>query len=417
MLVVILRKHHEHTEKLLKTTFWWSRPPKRITFGDYNHQKMIKRQIEAAFTENLLAENHKMLLLLGPRQTGKTTLVRKVATQFTGKSLYLSGDDPTVRSRLTNVGIESLRPLLEANDLLILDEAQRILNIGITLKLMTDHFPNTRVIATGSSSFALSNQINEPLTGRRTEFHLFPVCWQEWVDHIGLHAAESGLEQRLLYGMYPEVLNRPGEEKEVLAGLASDNLYRDLLSFAPIRKPEILVQLLQALALQMGSEVSFNELSNLLKVDKQTVANYITALEQAYVIFRLGPLSRNLRNEISTTRKIYFYDNGIRNALIGNFAELSLRQDKGALWENFMISERVKRNSYARRHFVNSYFWRTKQGQEIDYLEESDGHISAFEIKWNPKSQAKLPKSFESAYPQHDFSVLSPANFGKFLKI
>ncbi|MBX2928100.1 MAG: ATP-binding protein [Saprospiraceae bacterium] len=378
---------------------------------------MIHRHIEASVTESLHAENNKLILLLGPRQTGKTTLIEKLMRQFSGKTLYLTGDDPAVRNRLTDVGIEALRPLMEGYDLFILDEAQRIQNIGITLKLMADHFPQTRVVATGSSSFELANQINEPLTGRKTEYYLFPVCWQEWVGHTGLFAAESGLEQRLLYGMYPEVLMQPGKEQEVLAGLASDNLYRDLLSFAPIRKPELLEQLLQALALQVGSEVSYNELSVLLKVDKQTVSNYITALEQAYVIFRLGPFSRNLRNEISTTRKVYFYDNGIRNALIGNFSPLSLRQDKGGLWENFLISERLKRNRYARRHFVNTYFWRTKQGQEIDYLEESEGRFAAYEMKWNPTRTPKLPDSFAAAYPAHDFSVISPEQFREFLKI
>jgi len=378
---------------------------------------MINRYIESFFAENLWSDTNKLLLLLGPRQTGKTTLVRKIASQFDGKMLYLTGDDPTVRTRLTDVGIEALRPMMEGYDLLVLDEAQRIRNIGITLKLMADHFPQTRVIATGSSSFELANQINEPLTGRKMEFYLYPVCWQEWVAHTDLFAAESGLEQRLLFGMYPEVLTQPGKEQEVLAGLASDNLYRDLLSFAPIRKPELLEQLLQALALQVGSEVSYNELSNLLKVDKQTISNYITALEQAYVIFRLGPFSRNLRNEITTTRKVYFYDNGIRNALIGNFSPLALRQDKGALWENFLLSERLKRNRYARRHFVNTYFWRTKQGQEIDYLEESDGRIAAFEIKWNLKRKPSAPSAFESAYLEYDFTGITPENFASFLEL
>lgn len=376
---------------------------------------MILRVVEKSLRDYL--GKGKLLIVLGPRQTGKTTLVRRIASETPGKSLYLTGDDPTVRTRLTNVGIESLRPILADNDLLIIDEAQRIQNIGITLKLMIDHFPKTQVIATGSSSFDLANQINEPLTGRKVEFYLFPIAWHELTHHIGLLNAESGLEQRLLFGMYPEVLNNSGNEKEVLVGLASDNLYKDLLSFAPIRKPDLLAQLLQALALQLGQEVSYNELSNTLRVDKQTVAHYMTALEQAYVIFRLAPFNRNLRQEISTTRKIYFYDNGIRNALIGNFSPISLRDDKGALWENFLISERLKSNLYSRRHFVNRYFWRTKQGLEIDYLEESDSHLSAFEMKWSPKRQPKMPPIFSETYPNSDFEVLSPENFSQFLKL
>lgn len=392
-------------------------PQKSLPLGIIIAKRMIQRYIEGPMLESLASEHNKLILLLGPRQTGKTTLVRRIMQQTGGKTLYLTGDDPTVRTSLTDIGIEALRPILEGYDLFVLDEAQRIRNIGITLKLMADHFPSTRVVATGSSSFELANQINEPLTGRKTEYYLYPVCWQEWAGHAGSFTAESGLEQRLIYGMYPEVLTQPGNEKEVLAGLASDSLYRDLLSFAPIRKPDILVHLLQALALQVGSEVSYNELSNLLKIDKATVANYITALEQAYVVFRLGPFSRNLRNEISTTRKIYFYDNGIRNALVGNFAPLDLRQDKGALWENFLISERLKCNRYARRHFVNTYFWRTKQGQEIDYLEESDGRIAAFEIKWQAPRTARLPAAFATAYSDHDFSILTPENFRAFLRI
>ncbi len=378
---------------------------------------MISRYIETQVKQSINSEIRKLVLILGPRQTGKTTLVRRIMEQNKGRSLYLTGDDPTVRSRLLNIGIEALRPILEDCDLFVLDEAQRVTNICITLKLIADNFPNVRVIATGSSSFEMSNQINEPLTGRKTEYFLYPICWQEWAEHAGAFKTASGLDQRLIFGMYPEVLTRPGQEKEALAGLASDNLYRDLLSFAPIRKPEILVQLLQALALQLGSEVSYNELSMLLKVDKQTVSNYITALEQAYVIFRLGPFSRNLRNEISTTRKVYFYDNGIRNALLGNFSPLELRNDKGALWENFLVSERLKRNRYARRHFVNTYFWRTKLQQEIDYLEEYDGQLSAFEMKWKPSRMPKLPAAFAGAYPEHRFSVVTPENFAAFLKI
>lgn len=378
---------------------------------------MIDRFITSEFTRQLAQTQGKLLVLMGPRQTGKTTLVRSVASKFAGKTQYLTGDDPVIRNRLTNIGLDALTSLLKGHDLLVLDEAQRIPDIGITLKLMADHFPETKVIATGSSSFELANQINEPLTGRKSVFYLFPVCWQEWSNHIGTFDAENGLEQRLRFGMYPEVLTNPGNEQEILAGLASDNLYRDLLSFAPIRKPELLVQILQALALQVGSEVSYNELAGLIKVDKQTIAHYIAALEQAYVIFRLGPLSRNLRNEISTTRKIYFYDNGIRNALIGNFAPLALRQDKGALWENFVISERMKFNRYKRRHFVNAYFWRTKQGQEIDYLEDSDGQLDAFEIKWQFSRRPSPPTAFESAYPNHTFQGITPEVISAFLPL
>lgn len=375
---------------------------------------MIKRLVKTAISGRLWQK--KLVLLLGPRQVGKTTLVRETMREQGGRTVYLSGDDPGLRAQLADAPLERLRSLVQSYDLIFLDEAQRIRNIGITLKLLVDHFPEKQVVATGSSSFDLANVINEPLTGRKYEFYLYPISWQEWSNHVGAFQAEAGLEQRLLFGMYPEVLTRPGEEKTVLQGLASGNLYKDLLSFAPIRKPDLLEKLLQALALQIGSEVSYNKLANLLKVDKQTVANYITALEQAYVVFRLGPFSCNLRQEIARTRKIYFYDNGIRNAVLGNFAPLDLRQDTGALWENFLLGERLKRNHYAGRTFVNTWFWRTKQGQEIDYLEEIDGRFEAFEFKWNPQRKGRFPAAFIQAYPVASSSTVHPGNFGTFLR-
>lgn len=376
---------------------------------------MILRSVKEQIMSRLF--KGKLIILFGPRQTGKTTLARQIMQELNLPALYLTGDDPAVRTRFSNISLAELPSILGNNRLFILDEAQRISNIGITLKLIADHFPQIQVLATGSSSFDLSNEITEPLTGRKTVFHILPIAWHEWVRHTDIIHAESGLEQRLLFGMYPEVLTNPGREKEVLSELASDNLYKDLLSFAPIRKPDLLVQLLRALALQIGSEVSWNELANLLKVDKQTVATYITALEQAFVIFRLSPFSRNLRQEIATTRKIYFYDLGIRNALIGNFAPIDGRTDKGAIWENFIIAERLKSNHYARRLFLNAYFWRTKQGQEIDYLEEEDGILSAFEIKWDEKKGKPLPVTFTNAYPNARYQVVSHQRFSKFLEM
>jgi predicted AAA+ superfamily ATPase len=245
--------------------------------------------------------------------------------------------------------------------------------------------------------------------------HLFPISWREWSGHIGDFQAEMGLEQRLLYGMYPAVLNAIGQEREILANLSSSYLYKDLLSFGNIRKPDLLEKLLQALAFQIGSEVSINEISNTLQVDKKTVENYIGLLEKAYVIFRLGPYSRNLRNEISTTRKIYFYDNGIRNALIGNFNPMNLRQDTGALWENFLVSERMKMNHYSQQWFAKGYFWRTKQQQEIDYVEENNGQVSAYEFKWNPKAKTRFPRSFLESYNVKESVVIHPGNFQSFL--
>lgn len=374
---------------------------------------MIPRLLLRIVQENL--SNPKALLLLGPRQTGKTTMVKNILESHQASTLYLNADEPLVRERLAGASTERLREIIGASKLIVIDEAQRVHNIGLTLKLITDQFPGVKLIATGSSSLDLANEINEPLTGRKFEFHLFPVSWQEWAGHVGVLAAENGLEQRLLFGMYPDVLNNPGQEKRILANLAGEYLYKDLLSFGMIRKPAILEKLLQALALQIGSEVSFNELANLLQVNKETVIQYTDLLEKAFVIFRLSPLRRNLRQEISTSRKFYFYDTGIRNALIGNFSPLSLRTDTGAIWENFLLSERLKYNHYGERLFVNRYFWRMVRGREVDYVEETDGHFTAFEFKWKRGSNPDFPKPFLEAYPDTVTKVVRPDNFFGFV--
>ncbi len=356
----------------------------------------------------------KAILILGPRQTGKTTLVKMILAKHPAGGIYMNADEPFDRQRLTNVSSEQLRQLAGNSELVVIDEAQRIPNIGLTLKLLVDQLPDKQVIATGSSSLDLANTIHEPLTGRLFTFYLLPVSWQEWAANIGILEATRALEQRLIYGSYPDVLNNPGDEPAMLSSIAAGYLYKDLFAFGNIRRPEILDKLLQALALQLGNEVSYNELANLLKVSKETVSGYIEMLEKSFIIFRLPPFSRNLRKEISTSRKIYFYDTGIRNMLINNFNPLSLRSDQGALWENFLISERKKRNLYA-MHLHNAYFWRTHDGQEIDYLEDAQGRLSAFEFKWNPARNAKMPRIFAETYPGSDWSVIHPENFYDFL--
>jgi len=375
---------------------------------------MIERMLTNQIRERI--GRKKAILILGPRQTGKTTLAKTILAEHPGKSLYLNADEPFDRQRLTNVSSSQLRQLIGANDFVVIDEAQRVPNIGLTLKLLVDQLPEKQVLATGSSALDLSNTINEPLTGRLFTFHLLPVSWQEWASHIGHLEAERALEQRLLYGSYPDVLNNPGDEPTMLTSLAAGYLYKDLLSFGNVRKPEILEKLLQSLALQMGNEVSYNELANLLRVSKDTITNYIDLLEKSFIIFRLPPFSRNLRTEIATSRKVYFYDNGIRNMLINNFNPLELRTDKGALWENFLISERKKRNLYA-QYLHNSYFWRTHQGQEIDYVEDAGGQISAYEFKWNPNRKAKMPATFATAYPNANWSVVNTESFRPFLEV
>jgi predicted AAA+ superfamily ATPase len=353
----------------------------------------------------------KSIILIGPRQVGKTTLIKSIIKDK--NHLFLDGDDPTVRRLLTNPNTEELRNIIGNFTTVFIDEAQRIENIGITLKIINDQFKEVQLFVSGSSSFDLNNKINEPLTGRKWEYHLFPISWKEFEAYAGHVKAEQQLELRLLYGMYPDVINSEGEELEILKQLTSSYLFRDLLSFGGIRKPDILEKLLLALAMQVGSEVSYNELSQLVGIDKNTVSNYIDLLEQAFVIFKLKSYSRNLRNEIKTNQKIYFYDNGIRNMIIGNFNSLDARQDKGALWENFLISERVKKLNYE-DSLARPYFWRTTQQQEIDYLEIIAGEPIGYEFKWSATAKAKIPKLFTETY-KTGVTIINKKNFRDFV--
>lgn len=365
----------------------------------------IQRKLTTILKERL--KQKKVLIILGPRQTGKTTLMKALQPELTGPSEYLNCDDPEVVNQLENISSRRAMQLIGQNQTLIIDEGQRVKNIGLSLKVLYDTFPDVQLIVTGSSSFELANEVNEPLTGRKLEYHLHPISIAELVSHAGFLDFKANLENRILYGMYPEIVTHPSEEKELLKNLASSYLYKDILSLSTLRKPALLEKLLQALAFQIGSEVSYTELGRMLQVDNKTIESYIQLLEQAFIIFRLNPLSRNLRNEINKSRKIYFWDTGIRNAVIANFQPLGLRNDTGALWENFFIAERMKANAYSLR-FPNYYFWRTHLQQEIDFIEEWDGKQDAFEIKWNPTKKAKFSKSYLQAYPNHETHEINP---------
>lgn len=373
---------------------------------------MIKRILYQKITSRLF--KGKAIIILGARQVGKTTLLEELQKNTDGKLLFLNADEPDVRARLTNVTSSQLKQVIGDHKLLVIDEAQRIKNIGLTLKLITDQIKQVQVVATGSSAFELANEINEPLTGRKYEYNMFPVSLKEMIDHHGEMEEKRMLETRLIYGMYPEVVTNPGNEKRELENLSGSYLYKDIFSFQEIRRPDIVEKLLQALALQVCNEVSYNELAQIISADPITVERYIGLLEQAFVIFRLYSLSRNHRNELKKSRKVYFYDNGIRNALIANFNPLSLRQDTGALWENFMVSERMKHTQY-HDIYCNRFFWRTLQQQEIDYIEEREGKLFAFEFKWNKKSQPKFPKTFAKAYPNAEMKMITPDNYEEFI--
>lgn len=355
----------------------------------------------------------KAIMVTGPRQVGKTTLISGF---LEGEDyLFFDGDDPVTRAVLDTPNTEQIRVILSDKKIVFIDEAQRIPNIGLTMKIIVDQFKEVQLWISGSSSFSLFNELNEPLTGRKWEYELFPISWEELEDNLGYLVARQQLENRLIFGMYPDVINNPGDEIEILKNLTGSYLYKDVLSYGGIKKPEVLDKLVRALALQIGSEVNYNELSRLIGVDRNTVEKYISILEKAYVIFRLPSYSRNVRNEIRKGRKIYFYDNGIRNMVIGYMNELSLRSDIGPLWENFLVSERIKQNKYKLR-LAKSWFWRTTQQQEIDYIEEDGASLKAYEFKWNPNKKSKISKTFLKEYRAETYTI-SRDNFRSFVRI
>ena len=306
-----------------------------------------------------------------------------------------------------------MKNLIGNHNIVFIDEAQRITNIGLTAKIITDQFKEVQLFLSGSSALEINDKMQEPLTGRKWEYHLYPVSWEEFEKNVGYLASEQQLEHRLIFGMYPDVINHPSDERQILKELTSSYLYKDVLGLTGIRKPDLLERLLKAVALQIGSEVSYNELANLLGVDKSTVMRYLDILEKSFIIFQLHSFSRNQRNEIKNNRKIYFYDNGIRNMVINNLNPLELRNDKGALWENFLITERIKMQAYHQK-YTNNYFWRTVQKQEIDFVEDTDGCITAYEFKWKNSGREKIPSSFLATY-QAQGSIIHRDNFRQFV--
>jgi hypothetical protein len=329
------------------------------------------------------------------------------------KVLFLNGDDPQTRIQFANASFQFLLQVVSDYEVIVIDEAQRIENTGLTVKMLVDAKLNKQFILTGSSSLDLGNQINEPLTGRKWEHQLFPLSWNEIKNHYSFATAYARLEEFLIYGMYPEVVTENKKQK-VLLQLSSSYLYQDILELVNIKKPDLLMKLLNALALQLGSEVSYNELSKILGVDRMTVINYIDLLEKVFVIFRLHPYSTNQRNEITSKPKIYFYDNGIRNAIIGQFNPLQNRQDIGALFENFFISEKMKQLSYS-GFYGKTHYWRNTQQAEIDFIEINEGEISAFEIKYNPNKKVHFTKSFTEKYQPKNTHVVNSDNFWEYL--
>ena len=374
---------------------------------------MIKRVIKNSIQADYRRE--KVIVLLGARQVGKTTLLSELQ-EGANKVLSLNCDNVDDVLLLESKTSTELKYLLSSYDFVFIDEAQRVKNIGLTLKMIGDLKLKTQVVVTGSSSFDMANEVNEPATGRLIEYNLYPFSLSELAIETSEREEKRLLETRMVYGLYPEVVTEPGDAKRILMGLTNNYLYKDLFMYRGIKKPDLIQKLVRALALQLGNEVSYNELSSLLGVDRGTIETYINLLEKCFVVFRLDSFSRNLRNEIKKGKKIYFYDNGIRNAVLSNFAPLELRNDTGALWENLMVSERVKRNSYL-GDFAQLFFWRTHEQQEIDLVEEQDGVLRTFEFKWNDKVKVKRPKSFVDAYPNSTYEVVTPENYWNFIRI
>lgn len=373
---------------------------------------MINRDIHQLIKNDF--NKGKIIVVLGARQVGKTTLLHQITSEYKNV-LTLNCDNFDDRMDLENKTSTELKNLIGNDALVVIDEAQRVKNIGLTLKIIADLKLPVQVLVTGSSALEMANEINEPATGRLFEYKLFPLSLPELWQNSSEREEKRLLESRMIYGLYPEIVTNPSDAQRLLLTLANNYLYKDLFEYKGIKKPDVLHKLVRLLALQLGNEVSYNELANTLGVDKETVESYINLLEKCFVLFRLDSFSRNIRNEIKKGKKIYFYDNGIRNALISNFAPLELRADTGALWENLMISERVKRNSY-RQNYAQMYFWRTQQQQEIDMIEERDGQLSTYEFKWNENRTAKIPATFQKEYANSIFTVVNRNNYTEFLK-
>jgi uncharacterized protein len=372
----------------------------------------IPRLLEAKIQGRLFGK--KAILVFGPRQVGKTTLCMEILRKTDLPYTIFYGDDADIREAFAQANGTMLRNLIGDQKIILIDEAQRIPNIGLCLKIIVDQLPNVQVIATGSSSFDLANLSNEPLTGRKYEFFLYPLSFGEMVKHHGFLEEKRHLEHRMLYGYYPEIVTHANQEKELLNLLAGSYLYKDLLMLEGIKKPMILEKLLRALAMQLGSEVNYNELGQIVGADKNTVEKYIDLLEKAFVIFRIPAFNRNVRSELKKGKKIYFYDCGIRNAILKNFNPLSSRLDVGGLWENFFLVERMK-SLAANNQDAEFYFWRTTAQQEIDFIEESEGNLTAFECKWNPKTKTFFPSTFRDAYPNAALKVVNSGNFEEFI--
>jgi len=375
---------------------------------------MYPRTIQSTIKKHLF--KGKVIAIYGARRVGKTILSRKLIADFGEQGRYVNCEIHQNKQALETTNTALLKDFLGDSKIVVLDEAQSIQDIGLILKVLVDTWPDIQIIATGSSAFDIAQKIGEPLLGRSRRFTLYPLSYTEITQATDALHAKAKLENMLRFGMYPEVFDKSeSESKEELMDISMHTLYKDILQFNQLKRSDLLANLLQALALQVGNQVSYTELANLLGENHHTIKNYIELLEQCFVIFRLRSFSRNLRKELSKSFKVYFFDLGVRNSLINNYNALSVRNDTGAMWENFCIVERMKRNHNA-RYFPNIYFWRTYDQKEVDYIEEIDGQLHAFEFKWNPRAKVKPPKDFISTYKKSTFTVIDQESFRDFVK-
>lgn len=374
----------------------------------------IPRAIRKSIADRL-AESNKVVILYGPRQVGKTTLAKDIISDWQGRILEISADEPRYIDVLSSRDSVKLRSLVAGYDLLFIDEAQRVPGIGINIKILHDQMPELRMLVTGSSSFDLATSISEPLTGRTWTYNLYPIAFMELSQLFNRFELDSQLEERMVYGSYPEIfsIDNQADREDYLYEIGNAYLYKDVLELSSIRNSAKIRDLARMLAYQIGSEVSRSELGTALGMSKDTVNSYIDLLEKSFVIFRLSAFSRNLRKEVSRNDKIYFYDLGIRNMIIDNFKPLTQRDDVGALWENFLIVERLKKLAYTRTH-AQTYFWRTYTGAELDYIEDRDGGLFAYEFKYGAKS-AKCPATWKQAYPQAGCEFINRENYLDFV--
>lgn len=375
-------------------------------------QRILTDQIQGR-----IKKPDKVIILYGARQVGKTTLIREALKNQTGRVLEISADQMIYNDIFSGRDFSKMKGLVSGYNILFIDEAQRIPDIGIHLKILHEGLPDLKIIVTGSSSLDLANQINEPLTGRTWTYKLYPVSAAEWKEYSGSNPFElqQKLSEWLRYGMYPETLTLDNHEdkRQYLNELTTSYLYKDILEIGNVRYPQKIRQLLKLLSYQIGNLIAIQELANTLQINRETVLHYIDLLEKSFVIFRLGAFSRNLRKEITTKDKIYFYDLGIRNALIENYSPIDVRPDLGAMWENFLLTERKKKMEYARM-YPGMYFWRTYTGSELDYVEENDGVLSGYEIKWQSKS-VRQPQSWKETYGDNAWKLIHRDNFEEFV--